>query len=151
MVELSSTTKRLMRRAGPNIFYLLLIMAVIITFGMSMKWAIITIISGNLILWVKNAWKIRKAARLAPTIIKPTRLLTDSLYILVWLHILYWIFFLLGPWGIWGLIIGAVLIVLYKMFRRWDDFIAVKHEAERALMGGETIREHYENKRRKEQ
>lgn len=78
------------------------------------------------------------------------KLITSSLWALFFIHLVYYLNALLGPYGFLGLLGLAVLIVVFRIARTWKQFIAVKHEAEKALFGM-TIRERHERKKKQEE
>lgn len=139
MEILSNSTKKMARSAMPNILQLFVLFIIIIVFKPSLQYVIIIFLSANLIVWLFGAarsWPVKKK-------IKDLFIGSVTIYIVV--TAIYWLNYLFGSWGFWGLLIVAVAIVVYKMFRRWDEFIAVKHEGERALFG-ETIKERHDRK-----
>ena len=78
------------------------------------------------------------------------KLITSSLWALFFIHLVYYLNALLGPYGFLGLLGLATIIVLFRIIRTWKQFVEVKHEGERALFGM-TIRERHERKKKEQE
>lgn len=140
MVELSSTTKGMMKQALPNLAQLIVIFAMIMVFKPGINTLIALLMFANLVLWVYEA------AKAWPKKKKNKDLLIGSASICVVLSLFYLLNHFFGAYGFLGLFFMAIIFVIYKLSRRWKEFILIKHEGERALFG-ETLKERHERKK----